>query len=101
MPAGRLQHLRITSLRLAENKIESIHADAFANVTQVLDLYMPLLSSTLRIVFFNNSLTRIEAFTFANFSQLNDINLGFNRIEWIHPTAFANSPRLHYILVWQ
>ena len=87
--AGLLQNLFIAYLFLRYNKIEILHNDSFTNVKAVGGLYMysndlrqisaealePLRSTAERLDFKRNNLTMIEAFTFANFTKVELIDL--------------------------
>ena len=60
----------------------------------------PLRSTLELLEAYNNHLTRIEAYTFANFTRLFHLDLCSNQIEFIHQFAFANSSKLGELLLY-
>ena len=96
VPADRLQHLEhIRTLNLNENMISFVHKDAFATLKSLHDLsLMPLRATLKRLDLTDNMITRLDAFTFANFTKLNQLMLRYNLISFVHPVAFANCGRL-------
>ena len=80
VPAGIFAHLDVTRLDLSENKLQVVHKHAFE----------PLRDTVQILVLSGNGITRLDAFTFANFTKLVFLRLDSNQIRFVHPDAFAN-----------